>query len=83
MRTMYDTQLSLFEWAMEMGIDPFELAQVGSGFPITNQAQCAHVFFQFSWQQDFLSRTEVALSIQKAEELIVYLSIILEMQHEF
>lgn len=75
MRTSYDTQLSLLEWGLIMGIDPYELAQVGSGFPIPNTAQCDHVFFQYQWQQDFLSREEIGNAIQRAEEMIaIYLT---------
>lgn len=75
MRTKYETLLSLFEWGSIMGIDPYELGQVGTGFPANNQAQCAHVFFQYQWQQDYLSRDEVGLAIQKAEqEIATYLT---------
>lgn len=70
MRSQYDTLLSLFEWGSQMGIDPYELAQVGTGFPAQTQPACASTFMQYSWQQNFLSRDEVALSIQKAENLI-------------
>lgn len=53
-----------------MGIDPFEMGQVGTGFPAQTAPQCAHVFFQYASQQDFLSREEIGNSIQKAEQMI-------------
>lgn len=69
-----DILLSLNEWATIMGIDLYELNQVTEGFPVgatnTQSAQCEHSFFQYSWQQDFLSRQEIAETIQKAEEAI-------------
>lgn len=72
MRTNADTLLSLLEWGLIMGIDPYELGQVGLGFPVPNTAQCQHVFFQYQWQQDFLSRDEVGNAIQRAEEMIAH-----------
>ena len=70
MRASTPTLLSIYEWSQVMGLNPWEVAQVGEGFPVTNQAQCPTVFFQFPWQQDFLSREEIARSIAKAEEMI-------------
>ncbi len=64
------TLLPLDSWAGVMGIHPFEFNQVGTGFPTTNNAQCDHVWFQYPWQQDFLSRDELARTIAKAEEMI-------------
>ena len=66
--------MSLDEWAMLMGIDLYELNQVGLGFPTSStnsqNAACEHMFFQESWQQDFLSRQEVGNAIQRAEEAV-------------
>lgn len=67
MRASADTLLSLLEWGEYMGINPFELAQIGTGFPNPPTPQCNTVFFQFSWQKDFVSREEVAYSIAMAE----------------
>lgn len=73
-RADVDILLSVDEWGAIMGIDPYELNQVTLGFPNnstnTQNAQCAHAFFQYSWQQDFLSRQEVGEAIQKAEQAL-------------
>lgn len=70
MRSSYPTLLSLFEWGKIMGLSPWDLAQVGEGFANPSTAQCEKVFFQYSWQEDFLSRDEVGESIEKAEDMI-------------
>lgn len=70
MRVSTFTHLTLLEWGNIMGINPWDLAQIGEGFPVSNTAQCAHVWFQQSWQQDFLSREELAFTISKAEEAV-------------
>lgn len=70
MRSSAETLLSLLEWARIMQLNPWEVAQVGTGFPVVNSAQCQHVFFQYGWQQDFLSREEIGNSIAKAEQTI-------------
>lgn len=64
------TLLPLDTWAEIMGINPYEFNQIGTGFPTVNQAQCEHVWFQLPWQQDFLSREELARAIAKAEGMI-------------
>lgn len=69
-RASIETLLPLATWAKLMGISPYEFSQIGEGFPTENTAQCEHVFFQYSWQQDFLSREEIAKCIQMAEDLI-------------
>lgn len=70
MRVSVETLLPLQTWAEIMGVSPWEMGQVGFGFPVPNLAQCEHIFFQYAWQQDFLSREEVASAISKAEEAI-------------
>lgn len=65
-----ETLLPIDTWGKIMQISPWELNQIGAGFPRPNAAQCPHVFFQFSWQQDFLSREELAQSIEMAEHAI-------------
>ena len=66
--------LTIDEWGMLMGIDRYELNQVSLGFPSgstnTQNAACEHVFYQESWQQDYLSRQEVGNAIQRAEEAL-------------
>lgn len=61
------TLLPLDTWAAIMGINPWEFNQVGEGFPVVNRAQCPYVWFQFPWQEDFLSREELAQTIARAE----------------
>lgn len=68
MRASTETLLSLFEWGELMGVSPWELAQFAS--PTEHSAQCETVFFQYQWQQDFLSREEVAATIEKAEAAV-------------
>ncbi len=68
MRADTETLLSLFEWGQLMGINPWELAQFES--PTEHSAQCESVFYQYAWQQDFLSREELASTIEKAEAAI-------------
>lgn len=63
------TLLSLYEWGEVMGINPWLLAQVGEGVSVLTP-QCNHVFFRHSYQQDFLSREELAHTIEKAEQAI-------------
>lgn len=70
MRGSTYTGLSLFEWAEMMGISPWEMAQIGEGFPNPSTAQCPHVFFQFPWQRDFLSREEILRAIDEAENAL-------------
>lgn len=70
MRASIDTQLSLFEWAKILGISPYEMAQIDEGFPNPRSADCAHTFFQYPYQRDYLSREEVARAIAEAETTI-------------
>jgi hypothetical protein len=70
MRSSYDTLLSIYEWGKIMGIDPWNLAQFGTGFPSTGRDRhrsCQYVWFQHQWQRDFLSREEIGGAIEKAE----------------
>lgn len=70
MRVSIYTHLPLFEYGAVMGLNPWELAQVGQGFGDGLNPQCAHVFYQYQWQKDFISREELALSIADAEAMI-------------
>ncbi len=72
MRASIYTHLSLYEWGKALGIHPFELAQVGAGFPGNRGAQCPHVFYQYQYQKDFLSREEVAQAIVDAENMVAH-----------
>jgi len=67
MRASTETLLSLYEWAELMQLNPWEFAQFGEGFPVTNNAQCHYVWFQRSYPYAFISREEVAATIEKAE----------------
>lgn len=62
--------LSLYEFATIMQLDPWDLAQVGEGFPDPNEAQCTHNFYLNSYPHNYLSRNEVAATIEKAEAAI-------------
>lgn len=67
-RASIDTLLPLATWAKLMGVNPFWFEQIGN---VNNStAQCEHVFFQYSWQQDFLSREEIANCISMAEQMV-------------
>jgi hypothetical protein len=69
-RANTETLLPLATWAKIMQLNPWEVSQIGTGFPRENYAQCDHVFFQYSWQQDFLSREELAQTIVMAEDAL-------------
>lgn len=69
-RSTISTLLPLDTWAAIMGVNPWEFNQVGEGFPVANMAQCPYVWFQYPWQQDFLSREELARAIGKAEQML-------------
>lgn len=69
-RAQTDTLLPLDSWAAIMGINLFEFNQIGEGFPEPNTAQCPHVWYQYQWQEDFLSREEIAKAIAMAEQAI-------------
>lgn len=62
------TQLPLDTWAEILGLSPWEF----NGFihPQTKSGQCQDVFRQFQWQQDHLSREEVAEAIADAEQML-------------
>lgn len=67
MRANVETLLSLYEWGEIVGINPFELAQIGEGYTQKTDRRCKHVFYQHPWQEDHLSRNEVARAIAQAE----------------
>jgi len=73
-RANFIAGMSIDEWGAIMGIEPYELNQVGAGFPpsstSTQYAACEHVFYQESWHQNFLGRQEVGNAIQLAEDAI-------------
>lgn len=69
-RASVPTLLPLDTWARLMGISPWEFNQIGEGFPVTNSQQCPYVWFQYQYQQNFLSREEVAEAIASAEQMI-------------
>lgn len=56
-----------------MQIDRWTLNQFGTGFPDNSRigaASCRDPFYQYGWQFDALSRDEIALAIQKAEDML-------------
>lgn len=64
------TLLPLDSWAAIMQISPFEFNQIGAGFPRNATNQCNSVWYQYSWQKDFISRSELAEAISAAESAI-------------
>lgn len=71
-RASIATQLPLDSWAKIMGINLWEFNQIGEGFPESNTSQCPYVWFQYQWQENFLSREEIAEAIASAEQMIAY-----------
>lgn len=69
-RATVNTLLSLDEYAAIMGLDPFEFNQFGAGFPDEATHYCNYVWFQFPFQQDHLSREEIARAIHRAEKML-------------
>lgn len=73
-RSIHDTLLPLDVWANLMQIDPYTFNQWGVGFPEGSKigigTGCRDVFYQFGWQFDALSRDEIALAIQRAEDML-------------
>lgn len=70
-RASVETLLPLDTWAQILGINPFEFNQIATGLPPTGlHKACAHVFFQFPWQKDYLSREEIAQAIADAERMM-------------
>lgn len=62
------TLLPLDSWAAILGISPWEFN--GCTYPSKKTNQCKAIFQQFQWQQDHLSREEVAQAIADAEQMI-------------
>lgn len=67
-RASTETLLPLDEFARILGIDPWSFNQMN--FPVSKGGQCADVLFQHPWQQDRLSREEVAQAIADAEQML-------------
>lgn len=65
-----ETLLPIDQWARVMQLNPWWFNQWGRGLPKPDTANCPHVFFQFSWQQDFMSRELIAETISAAENVI-------------
>lgn len=66
-RASTETLLPLDSWAELLGLNPWYFNQIKPGLPKQSQAQCEHVWYQYHWHKDFLSREEVAQVIAKAE----------------
>lgn len=60
--------LTLEEWAEQMAIDPWSLNQVSS--PTGRNLPCEQVWYQHSWQKDFIAREELARTIAQAEAML-------------
>lgn len=69
-RAITETLLSLDQWAEIMGFNPYEFNQIGTGIQLARDAQCQTVFYQYSWQKQFLSREEIALAVAQSENAI-------------
>ena len=59
------TLLPLQTWANILGLNPWDFNQFTN--PETQAHQCMDTFFQHMWQEDYISREEVALAIAEAE----------------
>jgi hypothetical protein len=68
-----ETLLSLDEWASILGISQWEFNGCSAGLPQIAIRGCESVFFQHSWQHDFLSREEIAHAINNAENQVAQL----------
>ena len=68
-RSDIDTLLSLDQWASIMGFETWQFNQVGEGdgLQFARDKQCNSVWYQYSYQRQFLSRTEIGLAIAQAE----------------
>jgi len=58
-----------------MGLDLFTFNQIGVGFPEGSKigidgSNCADVFYQYFWQRNAISMDELALAIQRAEDML-------------
>lgn len=67
-RASTPTLLPLDTWAAILGISPWEFN--GCVYPGKKTNQCKAVFQQFQWQQEHLSREEVAQAIADAEQML-------------
>lgn len=67
-RASTPTLLPLDTWAAILGISPWEFN--GCLYPAKKSNQCKSIFQQFQWQQEHLSREEVAQAIADAEQMI-------------
>jgi len=62
------TGLPIDTWASILGIDPWSFNNCK--YPAPKGAQCSDCLYQFPWQADHLSRTEVAEAIADAEQML-------------
>lgn len=69
-RASVATLLPIDQWAKIAGISPWHINQFGVNLPGDQRLQSPHIFGQFDYQFDFLSREEVAETILRAEEMI-------------
>lgn len=69
-RASTPTLLALDHWAAILGFNPWQFNQIGKDLPVPITAQCNNVWFQYSWQEDFLSREEIGNAIDSAEQLV-------------
>lgn len=71
MHSIRATLLSIDEFAEIMGLNPYYLAQIGDNVPLRRQrireAKCDDVTFEHEWQDEKLSRYEIARAIEEAE----------------
>jgi hypothetical protein len=67
-RASIETLLPLDEFARILGIDPWSFNQMR--YPAAKGAQCSDVIFQHPWQEDHLSREEIAQAIADAEQML-------------
>lgn len=67
------TLLSLDQWADTIGMDSWQFNQIGQGggLDFARDAQCQTVWYQYSWQRQWLSREEIAHAVASAEAALV------------
>lgn len=72
MHSIYQTLLSIKQWARILGLHPWYLSQIGDNVPKWAYSdmftKCLDVTFEYTWQAERLSREMVASAIRWAEE---------------
>lgn len=74
MHSIRETGLSLIEFAEYHNLNPWYLAQIGEDIPLRRvaerRAKCDHITYEYDWQDDRLSRDEMARAIEQASRAL-------------